>query len=395
MPRVQQTAAATLVVALLAAPLPLQANTESAVLAARGADHIFNLEHDAAIADYRRAVATDPQDAGALRGLAGALWLSITFKRGNMTVDDFIGSVSRRPVATTPPPPETVAQFREALDGAMAAARRQIAANPRDVEAHYQLGAAVGLRASYVATVENSALGAFKAAKEAYTEHERVLELDPGRKDAALIVGTYRYIVAALSLPLRLMAYVAGFGGDKARGVRMIEEAAAFTGGNQSDARLALVLIYNREQRYDDALRLLAHLRDRYPRNRLFFLESGSTALRAGYGDQAERFLSDGLAKFADDARPRMFGEMALWYYKRGAARANLRHDVDAAQDLTKALSVEGRGWVHGRAHLELGKLALSAGRRDEAARHLASAIELSQSSNDPATGEEARGLVN
>ena len=45
-----------------------------------------------------------------------------------------------------------------------------------------------------------------------------MLELEPQRKDAGLIVGTYRYIVAALSLPLRLVAYMAGFGGGKEQG---------------------------------------------------------------------------------------------------------------------------------------------------------------------------------
>ena len=97
--------------------------------------------------------------------------------------------------------------------------------------------------------------------------------------------------------------------------------------------------------------------------------------------------------RFADDKRPRMFGEMALWYYKRGAARANLQHDADAGQDFAKALSVEGRLWVHGRAHLELARLGLKVGRRTEAAQHLVEAIALSQTGNDPDTTDEARRL--
>ena len=42
--------------------------------------------------------------------------------------------------------------------------------------------------------------------------------------------------------------------------------------------------MYNRERRYDDALRVLQELRRLYPRNRLVVLEAGSTALRAGRG---------------------------------------------------------------------------------------------------------------
>src|SRR5256885_10006976 len=87
-----------------------------------------------------------------------------------------------------------------------------------------------------------------------------------------------------------------------------------FRSDNQDDARFALVLLYNRERRYDDALKVLGLLRDRYPRNRLAWLETGSTYLRAGRPADAERILDDGLAKFGGDTRQRMFGEDALWF---------------------------------------------------------------------------------
>src|SRR5467141_2489901 len=246
-------------IVLLGIPAEASANRESEALRARAANEFYNLDHDQALATYRRAVAADPQDAGAYRGLASTLWLSITYRRGNMTVDDYVGRVSRPNTSMVPPPPpETAAAFRDAMERALALPLQRIEANPRDTEAHYQLGAAVGLRASYIATVEGSALGAFRAAREAYDEHEKVLDLDPRRKDAGLIVGTYRYIVSALALPLRWMAYVAGFGGGRERGLRLIEDAAAYNGENQTDARFALLLIYNRERRYDEALAQLA-----------------------------------------------------------------------------------------------------------------------------------------
>ena len=96
-------------------------------------------------------------------------------------------------------------------------------------------------------------------------------------------------------MPARLIAYMAGFGGGKERGLLMIEEAAAYPGDNQTDARLALVLIYNREHRYDDALKQLAIVRQQFPRNRLAWLETGSTSLRAGRPADAERFLREGV----------------------------------------------------------------------------------------------------
>ena len=381
--------------ALLAIPATARANRESEALRARAANEFYNLDRDQALATYRQAVAADPQDAGGYRGVASVLWLSITFRRGNMTVDDYIGRVSRPNAPAAPPPPsEAAAAFRDAIERALALTRQRIADNPRDADAHYQLGSAVGLRASYIATVEGSALGAFRAAREAYDEHEKVLELDPHRQDAGLIVGTYRYIVSALALPLRWMAYVAGFGGGREKGLQLVEGAAAYPGESQTDARFALILLYNRERRYDAALQQLAILRERFPRNRLVWLESGSTCLRAGRPADAERFLDQGFARFAGDLRPRMFGEDAIWCYKRGAARAALGRTAEAQQDLKKALSVEGRKWVHGRTHLEIGKLALKAGNRASASGELQAAIALCESDNDAASADEARRLL-
>ncbi|MGE5244897.1 MAG: hypothetical protein ACM3SQ_11775 [Betaproteobacteria bacterium] len=381
---------------LLLAPgaAPARANAASAALRARAAEELYNLDRDLAIATYREAVAADPRDPAAYRGLASALWLSITFRRGNMTVDDYLGRVTRPATKAPAPPAGTAAAFRDAVNRAVALAGERIDANPRDAEAHYELAAANGLRASYAATVDGSVLAAFRAAREAYDEDEKVLDLDPRRKDAGLVVGTYRYVVSTLSLPARWMAYVVGFGGGREAGLRLVEDAASYDGDNQTDARFALVLLYNRERRYDDALKQLAVLRDRYPRNRLVWLETGSTDLRAGRPVAALRALEDGMARFAADTRPRMFGEDALWHYKRGAARAAVGRTADAEQDLRAAVSLEGRDWVHGRAHLELGKLAATAGNRSAARAEFQLAIRLSEADNDPLTAQEARRLL-
>jgi len=385
---------ATFAAVLTVIAAPAQANRESAALRAKAAAQTYNLDRELALETFRRAVAADPQDAAAYRGVATTLWLSVTFRRGNMTVDDYLGRDTRPSPTMAPPPADTAAAFHEAIDRAVALARARIAANPRDADAHYQLGAAIGLRASYTASVDGRVMGAFRAAREAYDEHERVLALDGRRKDAGLIVGTYRYIVSALALPMRLVAYVVGFGGGRERGLHLIEEAAAYPGDNQEDARFALVLLYNREKRYDDALKMLALLRERYPGNRLAWLEAGSTYLRAGRPAEAERILSDGITRFASDTRQRMFGEEALWLYKRGTARAALGKTAEAEADLRRALGVQGRNWVYGRTHLELGKLALKSGNRAAAHDAFQRAIPLCQGDNDPTPADEARRLL-
>ncbi|MGH9176784.1 MAG: tetratricopeptide repeat protein, partial [Vicinamibacterales bacterium] len=227
-----------------------------------------------------------------------------------------------------------------------------------------------------------------------YDAHEKVLELDPTRKDAGLVVGTYRYIVSALSMPVRLMAYVVGFGGGKERGLKMIEEAAAYPGLTQTDAKFALLLLYNREKRFDDAMRVIADLQKQYPRNRQLWYEGGTTLLRAGRYQQAEAMLDEGIRRRDADRRERMFGEDALWHYKRGVARARQGRVDLARQDFQVSLSGEARDWVRGRAHAEVGQLATKAGNAEQARREFRLAIQLAERGNDPIGKREAETLL-
>ena len=143
---------------------------------------------------------------------------------------------------------------------------------------------------------------------------------------------------------MRLMAYVAGFGGGRERGIQMLQETAAHGRENRTDAMFALVLVYNREHRYDDALKVLQELRVMHPRNRLVLLEAGSTALRAGRAAEADAVLTEGLAMLAATNGAKIPGEEALWRYKRGAARVALGRPETARADLLNATSADGTG---------------------------------------------------
>jgi tetratricopeptide (TPR) repeat protein len=375
--------AVTLALAALI-PAPAAANQESARLRARAFQLAYNLDYEEATREMEAAVRADPADAAAERGLAVIPWLLISFTRGAATVDDYLGSISRQNVAMREPPGDLSARFTTHSARALELAEAQVAARPRDPSALYELGAIVGLQASYVATVEGRILGAFRAARRAYDAHEQVLALDPSRGDARLIVGTYRYVVSAMSLPVRMMAYVAGFGGGRELGLQMIEEAAASSTEAAADAKFALVLLYNREGRYADALRVLADLQRAFPRNRLLWLEAGATALRGGRAAEAGQQLSAGLKMLTADRRPRMFGEEALWLQKRGAALLAVDRPVEAERDLRRGLTLESRKWVTGRTHAELGKLADLRNDRPTARSHFQQAVRLAAEDNDP-----------
>lgn len=342
------------------------APSATAALRARGVELGYNLDYPEALAAFREAIAVDPEDATAYRLAAATLWISQVFQQGAVTVDDYLGQ-ARANISRKAPPEEVAATFRDLTSRAMALSERRLREKPGDVDAHFQVGAAAGFQASYTATVEGRVTSGIGAARRAYSEHKRCLELDPRRKDAGLIVGMYRYGVSGLPIAMRIFAHIAGFGGGRDEGIRLIEDAARYPSDVQTNAIFTLILVYNREGRHDGALQLIRQLQVRYPRNRLLWLEEGSTALRASKPADALRALDEGLARSAGDSRPRAFGEEARWHYYRGAALVALRNRPAAEVELRKVLEGEAQQWVRGRAHLELGKLQDLAGGRIQA----------------------------
>jgi tetratricopeptide (TPR) repeat protein len=350
----------------------------------------YNLLPGDAREGFERLLRASPDDVRAHRGLATVAWLEITFARGTVTADEFLGGSTRNDVQLPPPPPAHAADFQAHTARALDLAERRVAVAPQDADAHYHLGATVGLLASYTATIDGRVLGAFRSAKRAYDEHERVLELAPSRKDAGLIVGTYRYLVSTLSLPGRWVAYLVGFGGGRERGIAMMEDAARYPGDSQAEARFALVLIYNREQRFDDALQMIRTLQREYPRNRLLWLEAGATAIRARRYAEALRELQHGMAQLDRDRRPRAFGERGLWLHKLGLAQVGLRDLASARASFAAALQQPAREWVKARTHLAMGRLEDLAGHRPAAVVQYEAARQLAGPARDPETAAAA-----
>jgi tetratricopeptide (TPR) repeat protein len=318
-------------VALL--PMAVAAQPHSAAhLRARAMELGYNLDYPEALAAFREAIAADPLDPTSERLAAATLWMHMLFEQGAITVEDYLGQ-ARSKIDRPKARPEFVEAFRAHLDRATVLAERRlkVAGAPRgtsaelqraQAEQHYGAGAVAALRASYIGTIEGRVLDSVGASRRAYNEHTRALALDPDRADAGLLVGLYRYTVACLPFGLRVMARLAGFSGNRSAGLQLVEDAARQESNVQTNAMFMLVLLYNREGRPADALRIIEQLQRRYPRNRLLWLEAGMSQLRAGQPGDALRSLDEGLEKLARDRRPKAPGEEARWQHYRRVALA-------------------------------------------------------------------------
>jgi tetratricopeptide (TPR) repeat protein len=381
---------AALLLAATALGAPWQTTSPSVALTEQAYLAAYNLDYDQAIALGREAVAAAPDDPRAHRTLAVVLWLDLIFLRGAVTIDPYLNGVLHAPAALVPAPRDLDDSCRRETARAIELAEAWTKREPQSLDAALELGTAYALRASYVASITGDTTGAFGAARHAYEEDSRVVDGDPSRTAAVVVVGLYRYIVSTLALPSRLFAYAVGFGGGREKGISMLEAAAAAASHDgHVEAGVALLLIDARENRHPDGLAIATRLEQEFPRNRLFTLEAGSAAVRAGRGAQADAILTRGLAALAADARPRFPGEQALWLLKRGMARLEMGHLADAREDLAEAERNGPTGWVAGRIHLERGRVDDLEGHRPaalaeyEASRRLCSAAHDEPCTND------------
>ena len=293
-------------------------------LCAAGLEDGYNLDHTDALRLFQQAIALDPDDPTPHRLAAASLWTQALFEQGAITAEDFLGQTKSN-IGRRPPSPALADGFRTEITRAFDLAEARVESHPRDADAHFQFGAAISYQATWTATVEGRVVAAVRNARRAFNEHQRALELDPSRTDAALIVGMYRYTVSTLSAPKRFVARLIGMGGDHDQGLELVERAARVPSDVQTNARFTLIVMYNRESRWDDALAVIHELQARYPRNRLLWLEEANTLLRAHRFADARRAVDAGLAKLAADQRPRAFGEETRWQDARRAAEAGGR----------------------------------------------------------------------
>ena len=347
-----------------ASPDPQQTRLEAALEATF--DAAYNLDHAEASRLARLAIALAPDNPRPHRALATVLWLELLFRQGALTLDYQLAGLAKSAHARVATPIELEEEIETILTRAAALADAGVRRAPFSIDARYEYGAVNALQATYAATIEGSTTSAFGAARRAYDAHERVLERNPTHGSATVTVGSYRYLISGLALPGRLLAYMAGFGGGKERGIAMVE-AARRDPIAHADAAAALLLIYSREGRHADALDAALELQRLFPRNRLFLLEAGAAAVRAGRFQDADASLTRGMNTFAADPRPKMPGELALLRYKRGLTRLNTNRADDAARDFRAALEAAPPAWIEGRVRLELGRIASNRGVAEEA----------------------------
>jgi len=245
-----------------------------------GVEALYNLEFETAERDFSELTKMDPQNPNRWNQLASAMWLRIVAKQEKLNLEGFSGASIGTEDSSDLINPGEEKQLRDTLNTAMSKADAILTANPKDVAALYAKGTSKAILAGFEGLAKRSLLAAYSNARSARDLHSRVLELDPHFKDAALSIGVYDYAVASIPGWVRLVLGMFGVHGDKDSGIAMIADAAKNGASVSTDAKMLLVIVYNREKRYDESLALLSELHTRYPQNYLLELSKASVYSR-------------------------------------------------------------------------------------------------------------------
>jgi Tetratricopeptide repeat len=249
-------------------------------------DRFYNLDYDGAVENFKQVLQEHPEDPSAVNHLLTAILFHELYRMGALNTGEYVNDTFVR-MPHRAADPAVKQEIKDLVQKAYSLEEKRLDQNSKDVDALYDRGVTRAQFATYTGMVERSWFSALRSAVGARRDHERVLELAPGRSDAKLIVGAHNYVMGSLPLTLRASAALIGIGGNKEKGLQMLRECAQGSGDTSVDAKILLVLFLRREQRYAEALPIARGLIQSYPRDVLMALEEGNLLRAEGRNEDA------------------------------------------------------------------------------------------------------------
>ena len=353
-------------------------------------EHFYSLEYDQAIRDFQKAMEAKPDDPKGVNHLLDAVLFSELYKHDALdtslyTQQSFLNS---KQITLDP---KVRQQIKELVDKAVSLSEKRLKSHPQDAEALYSRGVTRGLHSTYLGLVEHAWFSALRNALGSRTDHEEVLKLNPNFADAKTVVGIHNYIIANLSMPVRVMAGIGGIHGDKNKGLEYLAQAGKAGGESSVDANVALGLFLRREGRFQDALNIVHELLKQHPRNFLFALEEANLLKDSGKKAEAIAAYRNVLEGCKGGKFPQAHVEMA--HFALGEtlrAQGQYQEAIQAYEAAGNAASTNNE--LRQRALVGAGEVSDLLSKREEALKHYRAAIALDSTSNE---AEVARKYLN
>lgn len=178
--------------------------------------------------------------------------------------DRFLGGIEGKPAENRN------TAFLDANHKAHDMAKKAVKQNPRDTHALLVLTMTDGLESNYAAMIEKKQLPALSLMRQAESESNALLAIDPNARDAYVALGMSNYVIGCLPSYKRAFLWFGGVHGDRTRGIQQMKSAVE--GGHyfQPFAKILLALAYEREHQKERAQPLLVELSAQFPTNPIF-----------------------------------------------------------------------------------------------------------------------------
>ncbi len=344
-----------------------------------GLDALYNIDYDKADRDFKEIVKLIPNHPGGYQLLAARLWIKTLYESRRLQ-SSLYNSEGFYTNGDDKVDPKIVTEFRNLTRESKRLAEAKLKQEPKNIEALDFLANTEGLKASFEEAVERRHFAALRDGNDAVEHHREVLKLDPKYIDAQITIGLYEYVVGSLPLPVKILAGATGYRGSKKRGLSMLEQVAKEGHWAQDDAKSVLIVLYTREKRYEDVLKLSRELSVKYPRNYLLRLESADALVAMAGVKRKEKDLAgavqsekEAFAVFDELLRDRNVRDSAvraldLIHFKYGEVLLMAGYHERAAKEFLAATKVERaeQGLVT-MAHLYAARAYDVGGKRDEA----------------------------
>jgi tetratricopeptide (TPR) repeat protein len=359
----------------------------------QGLDHFYNLEYDEAIRVFERVISADPSAPEYYNYMAQAILYRELYRLGALESELLTGNNYFIRTEKVRADPKTNARLLANIDKAIQLAQALLSINPNDEDALYSLGSSYGLRMSYDFAIDKAWRAAASDISLARRYHARVLELDRDNYDAMLIQGSYDYAMGSLPWHARLLSYLVGRSGDKARGIRTIELVAEKGRLSRPDAQILLVILYRREKQPSKAVAVLDPLIRAYPRNYLLRMEKAHMFSDLGRKDAALDELRE-VEQLARSGRPE-YAKIPLEkvYYAIGDVQFWYRDFADSLENMKLATTYRNLDLQTGvLAWMRQGQILDLMGRHAEAQKAYRQAIQFGPQT---AAAQESRRYLN
>ena len=344
-----------------------------------GLDALYNIDYDKAQRDFKEIVQLYPNHPGGYQLLAARLWIKTLYESRRLQVSLY-SSESFYANGDDKVDPKIVTEFRNLTREAKRLAEAKLKQEPKNIEALDFLANTEGLKASFEEAVERRHFAALRDGNDAVEHHREVLKLDPKYVDAQITIGLYEYVVGSLPLPVKILAGATGYRGSKKRGLAMLEQVAREGRWSQDDAKTVLVLLYTREKRFADVLKLTRELSVKYPRNYLLRLETADALVSLAGVKRKEKDVAgavqaekEAFATFDELLRDRTVRDTAaraldLIHFKYGEVLLMAGYHDRAAKEFLAVTKVDrAEAGLITMAHLYAARSYDMAGRREEA----------------------------